>query len=210
LALTMAAALPAQAITITFEELPLGSLPLDTYLNDPAGSGTYWGVSFTGPGLVLPVGDATVPPVEMGTPDWPQALRTPTVVYMNVATGFEGVLSFDYANTVRTTNVTVFSGLGGAGSVVNAVVLPRTTATVASASDPATTYPVFTHVEMGLSGRTAHSVRFVGGTSNTSYIDNITFTPSVPEPEAWGLALAGLSVLAVVVVLGRRPADDSR
>ncbi|HEX3157428.1 MAG TPA: PEP-CTERM sorting domain-containing protein [Gemmatimonadaceae bacterium] len=127
-----------------------------------------------------------------------------TNTFMNVAAGFDTGFSLFYTSPYATGFLSVYSGLGGTGTLLGSALLPLTPKQPGTPACPTTTleYCPWIPVSVAFSG-TAGSVVFGGATGAIGF-DNITFgsiDPSTPlsvapEPGTWALLGSGLVVLA--------------
>ena len=169
------AATSAGAQTIDFDSLTTQAT-VDSYYaggtDSFAETGPSYGVTFT-------AGDWTV---LSGYGETSQ----PNFAYSNSGTGgFDAVggfshISFTYGGFTDTV-ITLYSGLGGTGTVLAQV--------LAAANDP----NAFSPFSINFSG-TAHSFVIAGG-EGAFGIDDINLNRAVPEPASWALMLGGFGLV---------------
>ena len=125
------------------------------------------------------------------------ALTNGTAITMNVSGGFQSSLSFDYIAGIPG-SLTLYSGLGGTGSVLATIGLP---VTPTCSSGP--TYCQWLPLDIHFSG-TARSAMF-GGQHLYLVVDNIKLNTqtvaTVPEPASLFLVGAGI---AGILLRGRK------
>lgn len=184
LAAGLLSAAPAFSLTLDFQDVGAYNFVGEYYnggTNDVGASGPNYGVSFgadilgmtndewfqyydnaVNPGAIAAVGGAGA---------------------MNVATGFSGLVSFNYSATTATT-VAVYSGLNGSGDLLATFDLAATN----GACSEELPFCNWGFASLNLAG-VAQSIQF-GGTVGVAGFDNITIAP-VPVPAAgWLLASA--------------------
>jgi len=206
-------AVPARAntITLTFEGLQ-DEEPIENYYNGGTGGfgssgGPNYGISFDPNALAIISGANGGSGNFSGSPsgDTIAFFLSGTGDLMEVPAGFTTGFSFFYSAVVYPGSVTVYSGLGGTGSVLATLTLPVTPSGGAGCTYGA--YCPWFPEGVTFAG-TAESVSFAG-TANYIGFDNITLgsaTPggSTPEPTTMLLLGTGLGVAAIRRRLARR------
>ena len=160
------------------------------------GAGTNYGVSFSGPTLAKIDQDAGGSGnfANEPSPNTVMFFRTADNAILDVAAGFETGFSFFYTSSTAAT-VTVWSGLGGAGTLLGSLNLAAQYDDGCS-GDPWGDFCNWSTSGLAFDG-VAQSINFGGTASQTAY-DNITFgssVPAIPEPETYALMLAGLGLV---------------
>lgn len=201
-ALLALAGTPTFAATlIDFEGVTSFASIADFYAGgtDGAGaSGPNLGVSFSGAALALS-NDALGPYFANAPTPGTVMFASDASAVMNVAAGFQGMLSFFYSAASAAAGadaVTVYSGLDGTGTVLGSIGL--------GANDAACTTPSFCawqQAAVAFQG-VGRSVGFGGNALNVAF-DNVSVTP-VPEPGTVALLALGLAGVALAVRRQRR------
>lgn len=176
---TMALANSAQAqnIHIDFDTIATGAT-VDSYYaggTDSVGeTGPNYGVTFT-------AGDwnAITDFGETSQPNF--AYSASGQGSFDVANGFTGAVNFTYGAFTDTV-ITLYSGVGGTGSVLASA--------VASANDPS----AFSSFSLSFGG-TAHSFVISGGTGQFGFDDLDLRSGAAPEPASWAMMLGGFGLV---------------
>ena len=170
-------------------------------------SGPNYGVQFTSSAILLCLntegtscsntsrGGQGIPSSQFGALYFPDSSPA-----MNVAAGFDTGFSFVYSSPFDSgTSVSIFSGLGGGGSLLASALLPLTgngacDNNISGGAD----YCPFETYSLAFSG-TARSVVF-GGAVNRQVFDDFTFGSTVvggnvPEPATWALLILGMGAV---------------
>lgn len=115
-------------------------------------------------------------------------------VFINLAAGFTGGLSFFYSAVLEEGSVSVFDGPGGTGNALATLDLETTL----QDCDNALFAPFcpFLPVEVSFTG-TAQSVSFAGVASQIVF-DDVTFIGVIPLPAGLPLLLGGLAILGLL------------
>jgi hypothetical protein len=189
-----AAPLPtlAQSVTLDFEGATSFASIAAFYAGgtDSAGQrGANLGISFGADALALRTDDPT-----LGVSNAPSGVTVMSGVgpdaFMNVASGFAGVLNFAYSSSDASAFVAVYSGFDGSGVQLARFALASNATT--GCTDAA--YCRFDLASIAFAG-TARSVGF--GASPFVAYDNVNVS-LVPEPSSTALLLAGLGAVGFV------------
>jgi hypothetical protein len=114
--------------------------------------------------------------------------------YLNVASGFEGAIDFEYAARSGNNSISVYSGLNGTGTLLGSVDL-ASNATGCPAYSNADFCP-FSSLSLAFSG-VARSVRFSADGLQFA-VDDLTFRNAlspVPEPASWAMMVLGVGAI---------------
>ena len=120
-------------------------------------------------------------------------------LFMNVANGLTGFLSFSSEGANKETFVEVFSGLNGTGTLLGRINIPKSgTGILSTWSNEISFDPTFTLDFFGV----GHSVLFFQGHEGFIEYDNVKFDTPVPEPGSLMLFASG--ALGLMVPIRRR------
>lgn len=185
----------AQTFTLDFEGAEGYVNPVLEFYNggtDGEGqSGPNYGVSFTAAAVALS-NDELGPYFSNAPSPLTVMYAADTTAIMNVAAGFFGTVSFQYASLFSVLGtVEVYAGLNGTGALLGSASLAGNAATGCTGS----AFCNFDLASVNFVG-TARSISFGGGTPNVLF-DNITISV-VPEPGTYAMLLAGLGALSLV------------
>jgi hypothetical protein len=200
----------AGPVTLNFEGIapypnPFTVLILDYYnggTSSVGSTGTNYGISFDSKAHLLcltsmTVGCSNTSRGGVGDPGSAQgALGFGDIgsKYLNVASGFEGAISFEYAALADNGSVSVYSGLNGTGTLLGSIDLPSN-ATGCPDYSGADFCP-FSSLSLAFSG-VARSVSFNSDGLQFA-VDDLTFRnvlSPVPEPASWGLMMLGVGAV---------------
>lgn len=205
-ALGLAAASPAWAVTITFEDLVAGS----TLSNQYAAQGvTFSANAFSGPGTSTsgePWATNTDMTVVSSTGADVGGLGTPALVSGNILRSFNGWLSEDgdasFLMTFSTPVASVSMDFAGVSSGPDVTLWAYNGATLVGTTSGSVSTGQFT---LGLAAAAITSVAVRPGSFNDWVgVDNIVFAP-VPETSTYAMMALGLALLGVAA--RRRKAD---
>lgn len=190
--LLMSAPTFAATVTLDFEGTPASESIGDFY---NGGAGGNYGISFGGDAQAWEAAFSTDLPIF----DRPEnGARILTVVgdieapfqngTMNVASGFAGAFSFDYASTAATT-ISLFSGLDGTGELLTTIDL------TGNSADCTTSVLCLWNAVSVEFGGVARSVTF-GDAAFVAGFDNVSVN-AVPLPAAGWLLMSALGGLGI-------------
>lgn len=119
--------------------------------------------------------------------------------YLNVASGFDGSINFEYAAVANNGSVNVYSGLNGTGTLLGSVNLSANAVSPGSVACTAYSnadFCPFTSLGLAFSG-VGRSIAFNADGLQFA-IDDITFRnvlAPVPEPAAWAMMVLGFGTI---------------
>lgn len=200
----------ADVVSLNFEGISTstGTQILDYYNGGTASngtSGTNYGISFGDTAITICLNTASnscsnTSHGGLGDPasaDTGLFFLSGSNAILNDAAGFTTGFSFNYASNNTPGSVQVYDGLDGTGNLLATVVLPVNSPGCGAPYNAA--FCPFGPAGVTFAG-VAKSISFAG-VANQIVFDDVTFgsatpgTPSVPEPAAWAMMVAGFGAV---------------
>jgi len=212
-----AAAAHAATVTLDFDGLDgratVNERILDFYAGGQGSAGSAggpdFGITFSPEAVAICAFPACISSNVAGAPSGPNVLGVlpDTTAVMNIAGGFDQALQFMWMTTT-TAHVTLWSGLGGTGTMLNGVTLFGQPSGSNADGCSGRTFCPFLPASVQALG-VVHSITFENFTHGV--IDDLTLfgaaggnPDAVPEPGAWALMISGFGLAGAALRRRRR------